>query len=52
MKIQFKEEKLDICKMCDKSKINIVGLMICTICGCPLKAKTASKLFKCPEGKW
>ena len=36
-----------ICSDCDKNVNNT-----CSVCGCPLLAKTRSEFSKCPESKW
>lgn len=48
---KIKEERLDICKACDKGENQPIGF-ICSECGCFLHLKTRWKNTKCPIGKW
>ena len=41
------KQRLDTCLSCDKAEFGI-----CTICFCPLAAKSWIASESCPEGKW
>ena len=41
------KERLDICLKCDKAELGI-----CTVCFCPLAAKSWIASEKCPDGQW
>ena len=54
-------ERLEICTLCPKSKIDDYGTMWCGVCGCRLEeevglARAFSKVYfpkeDCPEGRW
>ncbi len=45
------ERRLSICNACP-SKSALVGIEVCSICDCPLFAKTKSPTSECPLGKW
>ena len=40
-------QRLAICEDCPHKK-----LMVCTLCGCPLKAKSRAMDDSCPDGRW
>jgi len=46
-----KAERLEICHACEASK-SVIGVLVCTKCGCICKFKTAIPAEKCPLGKW
>ena len=41
------KQRLDICLKCEKAELGI-----CTVCFCPLAAKSWIASESCPEGKW
>jgi len=41
------KERLQICLNCEKAELGI-----CTVCFCPLAAKSWIASEACPEGKW
>jgi len=51
---EFYKNRMDICSDCEHNKLNI-----CSLCGCPLVAKTKSRMVyddgtieQCDAGKW
>lgn len=46
-KEDFAKERMDVCNTCPAKKAGV-----CTICGCPLIAKTKVIEEHCPENKW
>mgnify|MGYP003631721557 CR=1 FL=1 len=44
--------RLDACENCPSSKENIIDLVICGSCGCPLLAKSRAPEDLCPRGRW
>jgi len=57
---QISQERLNICKACDKNSDNAKRLgyktfrpdFHCSLCGCNLELKTRSLSEVCPSGKW
>ena len=46
-------ERIEICNSCENKTKNLMGINICGVCGCALKAKVFSPVFDaCPEHKW
>ncbi len=45
---KVQEERMDICKVCDKND----GNGKCMACGCILEWKVPFAMNNCPEGKW
>lgn len=43
------KERAEVCSKCRYASRKEV---ICTLCGCPLAAKTRTKKNTCPIGKW
>ena len=41
------KQRLDTCLKCEKAELGI-----CTVCFCPLAAKSWIASESCPEGKW
>ena len=41
------KQRLDLCLKCEKAELGI-----CTVCFCPLAAKSWIASESCPEGKW
>lgn len=44
---EVRKNRIDICKSCDKNKMNL-----CTECGCMIPLKTTLAKSTCPIGKW
>lgn len=44
-------KRASICAECPEAK-QILGVLKCDACGCPLIAKTRSMDSKCPKDKW
>ena len=45
------ERRLSFCYGC-KNRTQIIGIDCCSICSCPLLAKSRSVDSLCPAGKW
>jgi len=45
-------EKLRICNTCEQSKKNVVGVSVCSLCGCLIPMKVFGPISSCPLGKW
>ena len=49
---ELASKRLEICNSCEYKKTTL-GVNICSVCGCSLKAKVFSpKIDACPKGKW
>lgn len=51
--LKLAEERLNICKGCDKMELATLGHFKCSECGCPINKKIFSpKYDACPLHKW
>lgn len=48
----YGEDRLEICRKCDKLKVGVMFGERCGKCGCILKSKVTVESEKCPDGKW
>ncbi len=49
---ELREERLSICRECDRMDEPVTGVLICMECGCDLMVKTTKTDHFCPLYKW
>lgn len=49
--MDFVKLRREICNDCDKIKV-LIGVKVCSECGCSIWGKTMIPNAECPIGKW